>query len=60
MTKPVEFLRETYDELKKVTWPTRDDIIRLTGVVIIISVFIGIYIGTLDYILTKLTELVVQ
>ena len=33
-TTPVNFLREVRDELKKVVWPTRDEVIRLTGVVI--------------------------
>ncbi|HZE87707.1 MAG TPA: preprotein translocase subunit SecE [Methylomirabilota bacterium] len=60
MTTPVTFLRETYDELKKVVWPTRNQVIRLTLVVISISVAIGLYIGGLDYIFTKVTELVVK
>ncbi len=54
MTTPIAFLRETYDELKKVKWPTRDEVVRLTIVVIVISLAIGLYIGGLDYIFTKL------
>lgn len=54
MVTPITFLRETYDELKKVKWPTRDEIIRLTLVVIFISFAIGLYIGGIDFILTKL------
>ena len=41
-TTPVGFLKEVRDELKKVVWPTRDEIIRLTGVVIFVSVIVGI------------------
>lgn len=54
MVTPITFLRETYDELKKVKWPTRNEIIRLTLVVIFISFAIGLYIGGIDFILTKL------
>ena len=58
-TTPVNFLRETRDELNKVVWPTRNEVIRLTGVVIIVSVFVGVFLGTTDFILTKLIELIV-
>jgi len=60
MTTPVVFLRETYDEIKKVVWPTRNEVIRLTLVVITISILTGLYIGGLDYIFTKITELIVK
>ena len=60
MTSPVTFLRETYDELKKVVWPTRNEVFRLTGVVIAISVIVGLYIGGLDYIFTKITGLLIK
>ena len=53
MTTPVSFFRETYDELKKVVWPTRNEIIRLTSVVILLSVIMGLYIGGLDYVFTQ-------
>ncbi|MFH1535732.1 MAG: preprotein translocase subunit SecE [Patescibacteria group bacterium] len=59
-TTPVSFLREVRDELKKVTWPTQKDTIRLTIVVIITSVIVGLFIGALDFIFTKATELVVR
>ncbi len=60
MTTPVVFLQETYDELRKVTWPTRDEVIRLTLVVIFISVLIGVYIGGIDYILTQVIGLILK
>jgi preprotein translocase subunit SecE len=58
-TTPVVFLKEVRDELKKVVWPTRDEIIRLTGVVIIVSVGVGIFLGGTDFILTKLIGLLI-
>ncbi len=59
-TTPVIFLKETRDELKKVVWPTRNEVIRLTGVVIIVSLIVGIYLGGLDYILTNLLTLIIK
>ncbi len=58
-TTPVVFLKEVRDELKKVVWPTRDEVIRLTGVVIIVSVAVGIFLGGTDFILTKLVGLLI-
>ena len=60
MTTPATFLKETYDELKEVVWPTRNEVIRLTLVVIAISILVGLYIGGIDYILTKITEFIVK
>lgn len=58
-TTPVGFLKEVRDELKKVVWPTRDEIIRLTGVVILVSVIVGLFLGATDFILTKLIGLII-
>lgn len=59
-TTPVIFLKEVGDELKKVVWPTRDEVIRLTAVVIIVSLIVGVYLGGIDLILTKILALVVK
>jgi len=46
------------DELKKVTWPTREETIRLTAVVIAISLIIALYIGIIDVFLAKLLDII--
>jgi preprotein translocase subunit SecE len=48
------------DEIKKVTWPSRAETIRLTLVVIAISIIIGIYIGVLDLGFAKILELLTK
>lgn len=48
------------DELKKVTWPTKQETIRLTGIVIVISLIIGAYIGIIDFLLAKALALLTQ
>jgi preprotein translocase subunit SecE len=45
---PARFLQEVIAELKKVTWPTRNETMKLTAVVIAISVIVGLFIGGLD------------
>ena len=57
---PATFLKEVWDELKKVKWPTRSEIIRLTSVVIIVSALVGVFLGGIDFLLTKLLALVVK
>lgn len=54
---PVVFLKEVRAELYKVSWPTRDQVIKLTIVVVAVSLAIGLYIGGLDLILTQLTNI---
>ncbi len=57
---PIVFIHEAVAELKKVRWPTRPETVRLTAVVIGVSVFVGIYLGGLDYIFTKITEIILN
>ncbi len=60
MQKPPNFAYDIIEELKKVTWPTKKDTIRLTSIVIIISLIIGIYVGIIDVLLTKGLEVVTK
>ncbi len=43
------FIRDIIDELRKVTWPTRREAVRLTIMVIIVCVVVGIFLGAIDY-----------
>jgi preprotein translocase subunit SecE len=58
--KPVVFFREAKTELTKVSWPTRKEAMRLTGIVIAVSVGVGLYIGALDFIFTKLVGIILN
>ena len=52
-----QFFGEVISELKKVTWPTREETTRLTIVVIAVAVTIGIALGLLDLLFTGLLDL---
>jgi len=55
----IKFLRETLVELRLVSWPTRTATIRLTIIVIVLSLAMGLYVGGLDYLFTSLLKLLV-
>ena len=48
-----QFLRDVYDELRKVVWPTGGELYRYTLVVIFTVVFLGVFIGGVDYLVSK-------
>jgi preprotein translocase subunit SecE len=54
---PGRFIKEVVAELKKVTWPTREETIKLTMIVIVISIIVGAFIGGLDAFFVKMTTL---
>ena len=54
------FLKESRAELKKVTWPTREETVRYTAAVIVISLAIAGLLGGADFIFkTLLTKFVI-
>lgn len=52
MEKITKFLKEVQAELKKVTWPTKEELTGSTIVVIVVSIVVAIFIGIVDRILT--------
>lgn len=50
MSKLVNYLKSSKDELKKVSWPTKKETIKLTLIVLGMSAFVAIFLGVLDYI----------
>lgn len=55
----LNFFGEVRLELSKVTWPSRDEVIRLTLIVFLVSGIIGGFVGGLDYLFTRLLTFVV-
>ncbi len=44
------FLKEVRQELKKVTWPSRQDTIKYTLIVIVISLGVAFFLGAADFV----------
>ncbi len=51
---PTQFIQESWSELKKVTWPSTETVVRLTLIVIVISALIAAYIFGFDNLFTWL------
>jgi len=45
------FLTDVSEELRKVTWPTRDELIKATRMILVLSIVLGITIGLMDWLL---------
>ena len=45
------FIESVQAELRKVTWPTRPELVKATRMVVILSLVLGIAIGLLDWLL---------
>ena len=45
------FIVAVRDELRKVTWPTRPELIKATRMIIVLSILLGLTIGLMDYLL---------
>ncbi len=54
------FASDIIDELKKVSWPTKAETVRLTTIVIIVSLIIGLYVGIIDILLAKGLEVITK
>jgi len=48
MAKLGNFFREVNTEMGRVTWPTRQETIRYTGVVVVMSLLVAAFLGGLD------------
>ncbi|OGM87183.1 preprotein translocase subunit SecE [Candidatus Woesebacteria bacterium RIFOXYD1_FULL_40_21] len=55
----ISYLKDVRVEVGKVVWPKREEVIRLTLVVFAISIIVGAYVGGLDFVFTKLLEVLV-
>ncbi len=52
------FFQETIGELRKVSWPTRQEAIRLTEIVIVVIFLMAAILGGLDWVYAKLFGLI--
>lgn len=56
MSKLISFLQEARVELARVNWPNRETILRYTAMVIVMSVIVSLFLGSLDYFFSYLVE----
>jgi len=53
------FIGEAISELRRVTWPSRQETMRLTIMVIIIAAAVGLFLGVIDLFFSRLLDLLI-
>jgi len=59
INKLVQYIRDSKNEVKKVTWPTKKEVKQHTILVIVISLAVAFFLGLADFILTKVIEQII-
>jgi preprotein translocase subunit SecE len=54
--KFTKYIKDSITELKKVVWPTKKEVIKKTGQVLFISLFVSFFLGVVDFALTRILE----
>ena len=60
MAKVIQFFKESRAELKKVVWPTKDDVLSSIKVVIISTIIVALILGLLDLGFTELFRILMK
>lgn len=60
MNKLANYLKESIEELKKVTWPTKKETYNYTLLVMGVSLALALFLGALDFIFQKGLQLLVS
>jgi len=58
--KIIQFVKESREELKKVSWPERDEVSALTMVVLITVIITSLFLWLVDATLMKIVSLVMK
>jgi preprotein translocase subunit SecE len=60
LTRANEFIREVLAEFRKVTWPSRQELINSTVVVIAVTVVLAFFLGGVDVALARIVERILR
>jgi preprotein translocase subunit SecE len=52
--KVLKFLKEVKVEVRKVDWPTRQEVIRYSLIVVFVSFVVAVYLGFWDFVFTTI------
>ena len=58
--KLIQYVKDSYAELKKVTWPTKKETTNYTLLIIGISLGVATFIGVIDFVLTLGVEQIIK
>ena len=60
MNKFINYIKGSIEEMKKVTWPSKQETKNYTLLVVGISLAVAIFLGAVDYVFTKGFELIIS
>ncbi len=60
LTRAREFIREVLVEFRKVTWPSRQELVHSTTVVIVVTVVLAFFLGAVDIGLARIVERILR
>jgi preprotein translocase subunit SecE len=52
----LNFFSDTINELKKVTWLSRREVVYLSGIVLLVTIVVGVFLALVDFGFTRLIE----
>ena len=56
----IRYLKDTRAEIRKVSWPSREEAMNLTGIVIAVTAFMAALLGLVDYIFTRIFSFIIR
>lgn len=60
LTRIQQFFREVAAEFRRVTWPTRAEVVRSTVVVLAVVCVLAVYLGAVDVLLSKVVGVILK
>lgn len=60
LKKLIDYVKSVYAEMRKVTWPTRNELVSSTVVVIALSIIVAVIIFIMDTVFSSLLGLIVR
>jgi preprotein translocase subunit SecE len=58
--RSMTFLQEVWAELKKVHWPSRTETYAATAVVLVVVALVGLYLGTVDFVVSQIIQVILR
>ena len=60
MKKFVEYIKQSASELKKVSWPSKEEVKSSTLIVIGTIIFVSLFLGLVDKVISKVIQMVIK
>lgn len=60
VAKVTEYLKDTRGEVRKVSWPTRQEATKLTAIVLAVTAAMALFLGALDFLFANLVRLIIS